>query len=412
MAFPLSPARSLLLAFTLLLASCNDGASPPAAGTGSSGVPVATTPAYWPTSGWQTATPEAQGFSTGALDALAADAATSLPYHTSLLVIRNGWLVHESYHDTPSQTSGVDTQHHVWSVTKSVTSLTLARAASRGDITSIDVTAGDVFPAAAFGALPADDPRRAITLRHALQMRSGLAWNEPAWLLTLRDPMLRLALGEFPDCSPSDDNRILCGVLHQDLAYTPGTVWNYNTYDSYLVSGFFRNLTGLRLDEYANQHLFTPLGIVDPPTWTGLPAAYTFGGGLLRIRSRDLAKLGLLVQYNGQWEGTQLIDPAVLDLTLAPQGPGLVAAFDAGTGQPSGTVGTDIAYGLQWWRATGPAMGGLASISARGLGGQMLHIFRDKGLIVLITCDDDITSDRETEINAFLKTHIVDRLLP
>ncbi|MDF2445928.1 MAG: 6-aminohexanoate-dimer hydrolase [Moraxellaceae bacterium] len=415
-----SPLPSLLLLGSLLaLGACGDDRSgsltrddgPTATATDAS------SPDYWPAEGWRTATPESQGFPSGAFATLADDAATALPYYTSLMVIRNGWVLHESYHPTDSEASDANTPHHVWSITKSVTSLTLGRAWTLGDLTDLDETADSVFPASVMDTLPTDDARRGITLRHALQMRSGLAWNEPAWLLNftaMKDPLFRAYSGLDPAC-PTDAGILACSILNQPLAYAPGTTWNYNTYDTYLASAFFTGLTGQSLNQYAATHLFAPLGITFDVAsdWPNVPDPVTFGGGLLNIRSRDLARLGMLALYDGRWQDQQLIAKDWIDLTTTAQGTGRVALFDV-DGNPRALTAddpeVDIPYGLQWWRMTGPGLGGTPSLSARGLGGQMMHIFKDKELIILITCDSNVLSGREAAINDFLQTRILDKL--
>ena len=246
--------------------------------------------------------------------------------------------MHESYHDTPSEAgNNADTLHHVWSITKSVTSMTLGRAWTLGNLNSLDLdkTVGGTFSDTEIGNLSAADPRRNISLHNVLQMRSGLACNENAWLGSRasalasppanpaieKDPIVRSLFAGNAACPGFLD--ILCSILQQPLAYTPGTTWNYNTYDSYLVSAFFSKITGQSLSSYANDHLFTELGITLNPVsdWISLQSPYTFGGGLLMIRSRDLAKLGMLMQYDGKWGDTQLISKEWLDLSLARKGP-------------------------------------------------------------------------------------------
>lgn len=408
------------LVLSLALAGCRHDDAPAAATPGGDTPPAAIAPDYWPAAGWQTTTPETQGFAPGALDTLAADAASTLPYHTSLMVIRNGWVVHESYHDTPDVPAVTDTTRHVlYSVSKSVTSLAVGRAWTLGDLDTLDATVEDTLPAGVVATLPDGDARRDITLRHALQMRSGLRWNESSWLLSLNNPMIRVGAGLEPAC-PKNGNAtlaagdsVLCGVLQQPTAWTPGTVWNYNTYDTYLVSAFFQHLTGESLGAYAGTHLFTPMGIsFDPATdWQEVPTpgTYTFGGAGLTLTTRDLGRIGLLALYNGEWNGTRLVSEEWMNLALAPQGDDQVAAFD-GAGIPSGSTAAYIPYGLQWWRVTGPGLGGLPSITARGLGGQNVHVFREKELVIVLTCDDAQLSGRDTEIQDFLRVHILDQL--
>lgn len=420
--------RGLLLAALLLLGGCpgQDDAgtapiAPGSAGTGST-PPVASAPAYWPTADWQTAAPEDHGFPAGSLSNLATEAATALPYYTSLLVIKDGYIVHESYHDTATETGNTAaTKHHLWSVTKSVTALTVLRALTRGDLTLpasvtgkdvLDVTVADIMPATLLATLPVGDARRDISLRHSLQMRAGLAWNESAWLLNgQHDPLL--TANSNPTCKDSGPEKLLCSILQRPLAYTPGSTWNYDTYTSYLVSAFFTALRKESLNSYASSHLFSALGISDfvLNDWLNMPAPYTFGGGLLQLRSRDLAKLGLLVQYRGQWEDQQIIDAALLDTALSAQGSGLRAAFDS-AGEPSTASSGDIPYGWQWWRGRPDNAIGVNSYTALGMYGQQMSILPERGLIVIITCDSDNsdTHDRRTEITNFLKTRILDQL--
>lgn len=396
--------RTLIFSSLLVIASCGSDSKSP--GTDS------TTPDYWPTAEWQIATPESRGFPAGALASLETDAASDLPFHTSLLVIKDGYLVHESYHDTGSETGNdKNTLHNVWSITKSVTSMILGRAWTKGDLDNIDIRAGDLFSDSSMGGLVHDDPRKDITLRHALQMRSGLAWNENSWLLREekgKDPLLNPS----PACLTAAD-MTLCSILQKPQAYEPGSVWNYSTYDSYLVSAFFKEITDQQLGNYANDNLFTPLGIDAANTYWPILSPlfnYTFGGGLLNIRSRDLAKLGMLILYEGQWDGQQLISKEWLDMSLAPQGNGLMARFgeDEEPVSADELENQDIRYGMQWWRKTGPGMDGLDAITARGLGGQQMHIFREKGLIVLITSDSQELEgqDRSTAINNFVRDRI------
>lgn len=410
----------LSLLLSLALAGCRHDDTPAATASGGGTPPAAIAPDYWPSEGWQTTTPEAQGFLPGAFATLATDAAAALPYHTSVMVIRNGWIVHESYHETANEPVVNDSTRHVlYSVSKSVASLVVGRAWTRGDLDTLDASVADTLPAGVVATLPSGDARRGITLRHALQMRSGLRWNESAWLLSLNNPMIRAGAGLEPACPKNGSetlaagDSVLCAVLQQPVAWTPGTVWNYNTYDTYLVSAFFQHLTGERLGVYAGTHLFTPMGIsFDPATdWQDVPTpgTYTFGGAGLTLTTRDLGRIGLLALYNGEWDGSRLVSEEWMNLSLNAQGDGQVAAFDGG-GNPSGSTAAYIPYGLQWWRMTGPGFGGTPAITARGLGGQYIHAFRDKELVIVLTCDDAQFAGRDGAIQDFVQTHILDQL--
>lgn len=392
-------------------ASTSGGSGPATPSTGSFAIPAE--PDYWPTATWQTQTPEQQGFPDGALQDLAADAAVALPYYTSLIVLRNGYIIHESYHDTGSETSDVNTKHHVWSVSKSVASLTVGRALTKGDITSLGVKVSDVLPATITGALAANPLALDIKLEDALRMKSGIGWNERQWLLQANDPMMKMQGGDPAACIPAGTAALACAILYQPVVYTPGTVWNYSTYDTYIVSAFFTSLTGNTLGDYATSELFAPLGItsVAPTDWSTFSLAYTYAGGTLLITTRDIARIALLVQYRGKWDGQQLISEQWIDDSLAAQGDGLKSTFDA-SGNPDVATAQNLRYGMQWWRSMSTSMTGPQSITAIGLMGQMVHIFPEKGISIIVTCDsDDAVTPRYDAINQFVQTHILDKAL-
>lgn len=423
--------HGLLLIGLLGLTACGGDSNQPFSTGNTTDTPVTVPDAaldYWPTEGWQTGDEASHGFTAGAFDTLAADAASALPYHTSLMVIRDGWILHESYNSPASSTIDATYKHNVWSVAKSVTSMTVGRAHSRGDLNVplglaspdvLELTVEDVYPADVVASLAIDDPRRQITLRHVLQMKSGLAWNEPAWLINfsaMRDPLLLALSGQAPATCPDNEHTLLCVILNQPLAHAPGTVWNYNTYDSYLISGFFTQLTGTDLAGYAAEHLFNPVGMSVTPDsdWLNFPSVdYTFGGGLLHITTRDLGRLGMLMLYDGHWAGEQLISRDWITMSTTPQGAGFIAAFGPDNEPLPTPVPINLEYGMQWWTTTG-VMSGPKALTARGLGGQFMQIYKDKELIILITSDESSYPEtlpyRSTQINDFIKTHILDRL--
>jgi len=408
-----------IVVFGVLAAGCSASSAPASAGNNSAAPGlvgnfiVNAEPDYWPTVTWNIQAPEQQGFPVGALQNLADAAAAALPYYTSLLVVRNGYIVHESYHDTASETSNVDTKHHVWSVSKSVASLTVGRAWTKGDLTDLSVKVGDVFPAAITTAIAGNPLALDIKLEDALRMKSGIGWNERQWLLTANDPLMKIQGGNPAACLPAGGAALACAVLSQPIAHTPGTVWNYNTYDTYIVSAFFTSITGSTLGDYATSELFSPLGITStaPDDWLTLTQSYTYAGGTLQITARDIARIALLVQYRGKWDGQQVIAEQWINDSLAAQGDGQKMNFDA-SGNPDATTAQNLTYGMQWWRSMSTSMTGPESITAIGLMGQLVHIFPAKGISIIVTCDsDDAVTPRYDAINQFVQTHILDKAL-
>lgn len=409
----------------LLLLACGGGggSAPPVGGGGGHtpsepGLdPAPAAPDYWPTADWITDTPENRGFVSGAFDHLDTDATNDIPFYTSLLVVKDGYLVHESYHDAGSSSSvDASTRQQVWSITKSITSLITGRAVTLGDLDDLDAKVGDIFAEADSG-LAASDARNAVSLRNVLMMRSGLEWNENKWLMqdVSKDPLFAPAPAE---CSASSIP-LTCKILQRPLSYTPGSTWNYSTYDTHLISAFFTAKTGQTLESYGNTNLFSFLGInAGDMAWTTAAGAtpQSFGGGLMGIRSRDLVKIGELVLHNGVWDGQPLISADWMAQSLTSQGTGAVAKFGVDN-NPSGSNNTAINYAWQWWLRSGDEEAGLGSITAMGLGGQQMHIIRSKGLVVLVTSgfslpDELFDPSRQEKVSQFIRNKILAKLSP
>lgn len=147
--------------------------------------------------------------------------------------------------------------------------------------------------------------------------------------------------------------------------------------------------------------------------WATFPTGsdYTFGGGLLQIKSTDLARLGMLMLYEGRWNQAQIVAPDWYTLSLTPIGTNEVAAFDPVTKEPVAPgAPVNVSYGLHWWLARGIALPPDGTITAIGLGGQLLVVYPEKELVIVVTCDAS-PDDRKPAIEAFLRTHVIDKLL-
>jgi CubicO group peptidase (beta-lactamase class C family) len=132
-------------------------------------------PAYeWPTAGWRVSTPEEQGMDSAALaDLVDFGASHGL---NSLLVARRGMIVAEAFY-APFR-AGL--KHRTRSVTKSVIGTLVGIAVKEGRLDSLDRPVVEFFPDRQIANL--DERKRAITIRHLLDMTSGLDWNEESFV--------------------------------------------------------------------------------------------------------------------------------------------------------------------------------------------------------------------------------------
>jgi CubicO group peptidase (beta-lactamase class C family) len=238
-----------------------------------------------------------------------------------------------------------------------VTSLLAGIALDRGWIKDVDAPVLSFFPEYADLRTPEKD---GITLRHLLTMSADFAWSDPSMSFGNAEdsetPMLRAA----------DPYRYL---LELPLAEKPGEVWNYNSGETGLLAAVLHKASGKGLDALAQEVLFDPLGISDVEWAARYANGDPIAGWGLRMRPRDIAKVGQLVLDHGRWQGKQVVPEAWIAQSTAPQ-------IDAGW----------AFYGYQWWLGRSLIeRREISWIAGVGLGGQRLVIVPDRDLIVVVT---------------------------
>ena len=319
---------------------------------------------------WSTSSPEEARLDAALLCSLNGrlDKSPEMNVH-SVVVVRSGKLIYESYHAGEDEKWGrkqgvthytSQMQHDVRSISKSVVSLLFGIALDRKLIASVDDPVFRYFPDYAALRTPEKDN---IHLRHLLTMTSGLAWDE------------RRA---YSDPKNSERNLIRSiqpyrFVLEQSVWRKPGEEWNYNGGGTQLLAGVLQRTTGKLLADFAKEALFEPLGITQFE-WLKMPASGEVAAASgLRLRPRDLAKIGQLVLNNGTWNGRRIISEAWIRESTQ----GRIAHFDAVD---------SLRYGYQWWgdeQKVGDRQ--ISWIAAQGLGGQRIYIVPAFGLVVVIT---------------------------
>jgi CubicO group peptidase (beta-lactamase class C family) len=296
---------------------------------------------YWPTDGWRASTPAEQGMDG---DLLAQITATiedeGMTFVRAVLVVRHGYLVHEGYYNGFT----ADDRDNVRSITKSVTSALVGIALANGDIESLDVTVAGFFPE----YVADDDDQGDITLRDLLMMRSGLKWGEANWQVI---PLWESDLDQMQR------------ILSLPLENPPGEVWNYSTADAHLIGGILTRAAGMSLLDYADAHLFEPLGITGAE-WNTDSQGYNVGGAGLALTPREMATFGYLYLNGGLWDGEQIVPAEWVALTTTAQ-----------------DEATD--YGYLWWRGEREFFGGYPAFAGLGYGGDMVFVYPELDLVVV-----------------------------
>jgi len=267
---------------------------------------------YWPTNGWESATPESQGFNSVKLaEGLNAIKQKGISIH-SLMIIRNDSVILDSYF-YPYDGS---TYHDVASVTKSIMTTLIGIAADQ-DKLSLDQPILSFFPDRTIANR--DPMKEQITVRHLISNSSGFSFNEKDDETTL-------------DAMRGSDDWIQF-VLNLPVVHKPGTRFAYFSPGMHLLSAILQKSTGMTALEFADAYLFKPLGI-NEVYWLSDPQGYTRGWGDLCLYPEDMAKIGFLFLHQGKWEGKQIISSKWVNEATKKQLP---------TGQ--GREG----YGYGWW---------------------------------------------------------------
>jgi CubicO group peptidase (beta-lactamase class C family) len=319
---------------------------------------------------WLSSSPEEAGLDAALLCSLneKLDKSPEMNVH-AVVVARGGKLIYESYRAGEDYKWGTklgliaytpQMQHDVRSVSKSVVSLLFGIALDRKLIASIDEPVLPYFPELAALRTPEKDR---ILLRHLLTMTSGLAWDE------------RRA---YSDPENSERKMIRSTgpyrfVLEHPLWRKPGKEWNYSGGNTQLLAGVLQRVTGKWLADFASEALFEPLGITQFE-WMKMPANGEVEAAYgLRLRPRDMAKIGQLVLNKGTWKGRRIDSEAWIQESTQ----GRIEHIDA--------VGS-LRYGYQWWGDEGKVGDRKISwVTAVGFGGQRIYVVPAFGLVVVIT---------------------------
>ena len=189
-------------------------------------------PQPWPTKEWATSSPEEQGMSSERLARLVEFG--GLNNMDSLLVTRHGRIVLEATY-APFR-AGL--KHRINSATKAVVSTLVAMAMRDGRLDSTDRRVMEFFADRTIANL--DDAKKAITIRHLLDMTSGLEWSEG-----LDGFRSFLAMERSPDWQQF--------VLDRPMSEAPGTRFYYDSGNSHLLSAILTKVTGKSALDYARE---------------------------------------------------------------------------------------------------------------------------------------------------------------
>ena len=298
--------------------------------------------------GWEIAPAASHGFNVGKLQDIYEMMFDENSFVTSksLLIVRNGKLVSESYFRDKSD---IDKKTNIKGVTKSITSLLTGMAWDR-DLIQLDHRLYGYIP----GYFDGDMNKRDITAENMLTMTIGLDWDHEQHSIDLFNS------NRFPSTM-----RI---VLTKAFVDPAGSSFFYNQGPPQLAMGVLREVFKQEDTDSIIHSLFDPLGI-DDFIWEQHQDGLHIGGLGLHLKPRDLARIGQFCLQKGWWNGEQIVSAGWIDLSTS------VHIEPEMTGSYPG-------YGYYWW--THKENG---AYFAMGDGGQYLYIVPGKNLVIVHTAN-------------------------
>ena len=272
---------------------------------------------------------------------------------TAIVVLKDAQIAHEDYF---LGTSAED-RRISWSVAKSWLSALLGILLAEGAVASIDEPVTRYAPELAGSAY------EGATLRHVLNMASGVRFNEDYF--DYRSDINRmgrvLAVGGTLD-----------GFARsvRERAREPGEAFQYVSVDTHVIGMVIRGATGRSVIELMGERMMQPMGLESRPyTITdGRGVAFVLGG--LNMTTRDYARFGQMFLQRGYWNGRQIVPADWVAESTAPSAP---------------TQAGRIGYGYQWWV---PADATDGETLARGVYGQFVYINEPAGVVIAVNSAD------------------------
>jgi CubicO group peptidase (beta-lactamase class C family) len=321
--------------------------------------------------GWSIASPVEANLDVQSLSDLTRWIEETYEYHNThaVLIEHAGHLIYELYLDGEDGNAGhrkfnVNSLHDLRSISKSVTSLLLGIAFDGDYEKTLSTPITEFFKNTEINFKAA---AKAITLHHVLTMTAGFEWDQ--WTLPNSNPLnsqTQLYMSEDP----------VAFTLGRSVISPPGSHWVYNSGLTELLVAVIEQKTGKPLREFATEVLFEPLGINNFEWWGGRhwnPKGRPSGAWGLRMRARDLAKIGSLVLHDGVWGNQRIVSSQWIQLSIQRH-------VMESTQSARGAYG----YGFQWWPGRSNSIPTYKIIAGFGLGGQQLLVVPELHLVVTV----------------------------
>ena len=318
-----------------------------------------------------------------AVEAMAAEAATAAPKLTGIEVWQEGYLPSGAWLNGTSS----ETRHHVWSVTKSFTSMAIGIAVGEGKLKLSDKVE-DIFPeevAAArksmkYNGNAMTDAQSgnlaALTVEDLLKMASGHKKDSSTeyaqkYKITLALNIRKyLTADSFNVTAMMDD--IGTNVPELFFGYpfdvAPGTKFCYDSFGSCILAEIIKKKTGQDVADYLADRLFKPLGIT--PSWDKA-GDISAGGWGLHLTTGEMVSFGKMLFYGGKWGNATIVPSDYVKAATTDR-----IEHASHSGKDFNTTG----YGYQIWTRSDGSM-----YECMGLFGQYIIVLPGKKAVIALT---------------------------
>ena len=284
-----------------------------------------------------------------------------------------------------------DATSNVSSVSKSVTSALVGIAIGEGLIPGVDATLDELLPQYAAAMSPTE---REITLRHLLTMSGGLR--------------------DVPEAMVSSTDWLAQILAEQEGR--PASGFGYSDASAHLLSAIVSTAAGMPTAAYAQQRLFSPLGIALTPfseplpaaspdefdavydalpgvVWPADPQGFATGFSLLKLSADQLLHFGQLYLAGGAWNGVQVVPADWVTESTRPQ-------IDRAT--------TVAGYGYQWW--TFEVNNRYAAFAAIGYAGQLVEVIPELDAVVVVSSDENYDPINSESLLDLISDYLISEL--
>ncbi len=314
----------------------------------------------------------------------------------SFMVLKDGQIVHE-YHRFPNSRT---TRHQSWSISKQVLATMVGVALQDGAIKSIDDRMDQYEPRLATNGFAG------VTFKQALQMSSGVKYNEEADRYSLFFDVFRNRYRFGKAGSTLTDKTLEAGLVP---AFAPGSAYQYASINSEAIRMALEKAVGMRYQDYLSTRLWQPMGMPDEARNLTDREETAFTFCCLYATTTSYAMLGQLYAQGGWFNGRQIVPrDYVRKATTFAGDPSNWRASSVPRKDGSALRG----FGYHWW----PLEGDREDFVASGVFGQSIHVLpKQNTVIVRISSDHDNPEGSSYEaaiLGRAIADHLDRRVMP